>query len=204
MTSPIGVIILAGGRSSRMGADKAQVRVDGSRLIDVCSHHLPAHWPRVVVSPQNLDLDPAVAPTVSEDPPFGGPVAGIAAGLARLTGVDGADGVDGVDLIAVVAVDAPRSGTLIPRLAEALDAAGPGADAASIVSADGRIQPLCALWRRRALEDALAAVDPRGAPAMALLRRARAAGRLVTVPGDGAETDYDTPEELAALGRVDL
>lgn len=177
----IGAIILAGGRSSRMGADKAQVRVDGVRLVDALTASLDL--PYVVVSPFDLGI-----PTVSEDPPFGGPVAGIAAGLAHL----------GTELIAVLAVDAPRSAAVIPLLASSL---GSAADVAVVEDPDGRIQPLCALWRRDALEAALASIEVRDASVMQLLR---AAQQVVAVPGDGSERDYDTPDDLAELGTVTL
>ncbi|MCP1387325.1 molybdenum cofactor guanylyltransferase [Corynebacterium sp. TA-R-1] len=192
----IGAIVLAGGRSSRMGADKAQVRVDGTRLIDVLLSTLPPAWPRVVVSPVDLGL--RGTPTVSEDPPFGGPVAGIAAGLSHL---ERACAGAVPDLIAILAVDAPHAANLVPALAEALERAAGTADAALVESADGRLQPLCALWRRDALSRALTQVPARDASVMRLVR---AAGGHVTVPGTGAERDYDTPAELAELGQVDL
>ena len=40
--TPVCVIILAGGRSTRMGTDKAQVRVEGIRLIDATLSALSA------------------------------------------------------------------------------------------------------------------------------------------------------------------
>nr|WP_291314752.1 molybdenum cofactor guanylyltransferase [Corynebacterium sp. UBA2622] len=178
----VGVIVLAGGRSTRMGADKAQIRVGGRRLVDKLLSTLPPAAPRVVVSPADLGM-----PTVAEDPPFGGPVAGIAAGVTEL----------GTPLVAVLAVDAPRSAALLPALRNAL---GDG-DCALAVSDDGFDQPLCALWRRRSLLDALAKTGSRDAPARALVRAARCVAR---VPGRGLERDFDTPEALAELGPVEL
>lgn len=77
-----------------MGADKAQVKVNGTRLVDAVCSLIPDEVPRIVVSPQSLGVA-----TISEDPPFGGPVAGIAAGLSRID----------APFVAVVSVDAPRS-----------------------------------------------------------------------------------------------
>ncbi|WPJ92768.1 molybdenum cofactor guanylyltransferase [Corynebacterium sp. UMB2355A] len=101
----VGVIVLAGGRSTRMGADKAQVKVNGTRLVDAVCARIPDDVPRIVVSPKPLGM-----PTVSEDPPFGGPVAGIAAGLSRID----------APFVAIVSVDAPRSPELIPVLSQPL------------------------------------------------------------------------------------
>ncbi len=178
----IGVIVLAGGRSTRMGTDKAQVRVGGRRLVDKLLDALPAAHPVIVVSPEDLGV-----PTVSEDPPYGGPVAGIAAGARALD----------TPFVAVVAVDAPHSPGLLPALSAALGCR----DCAAIVSADGTVQPLCALWRRSSLLVALESVSARNAPAMKLLR---AAGCVALVDGDGRERDFDTPDDLLELGEVDL
>lgn len=178
----LGIVVLAGGKSTRMGADKAQVKVDGRRLIDRLWGSLPPNCPRVAVAPQNLGV-----PTVSESPPFGGPVAGIAAGLRELD----------TEWVAVLAVDAPGSAMLLPRLAEGIG----GADCAVVVNAAGFDEPLCALWRRASLLTAIAQTGERDVPAGALLRAAR---QVVRVPGTGAERDFDTPAQLAELGDVEL
>ncbi len=178
----LGIVVLAGGKSTRMGADKAQVKVDGRRLIDRLWNSLPPNCPRVAVAPQNLGV-----PTVSESPPFGGPVAGIAAGLRKLD----------TEWVAVLAVDAPGSAMLLPRLAEGIG----GADCAVVVNAEGFDEPLCALWRRASLLTAIARTGDRDVPAGALLRVAR---QVVRVPGTGAERDFDTPAQLAELGDVEL
>ncbi|PZO97414.1 MAG: molybdenum cofactor guanylyltransferase [Corynebacterium urealyticum] len=178
----LGIVVLAGGKSTRMGADKAQVTVDGRRLIDRLWESLPDHCPRVAVAPQKLGV-----PTVSENPPFGGPVAGIAAGLRELD----------TEWVAVLAVDAPGSAALLPQLAATIG----GADCAVVVNAEGFDEPLCALWRRASLLTAIAQTGERDVPAGALLRAAR---QVVRVPGTGAERDFDTPAQLSQLGDVEL
>ncbi|WP_311355750.1 molybdenum cofactor guanylyltransferase [Corynebacterium riegelii] len=190
---PVCVIILAGGRSTRMGTDKAQVRVEGIRLIDAMLSSLSSlsslPTTPIVVSPFDLGLPPEI-PTVCEDPPFGGPVAGIAAGVALAH----------ADLVAVVAVDAPHSPEALPALVEALQNA-PDAAAAVAVDEEGFMQPLCAVWRKQALLKALEHTGTRDVPAKALYK---VAGSVVKHETQSAERDYDTPEELAQLGRVEL
>lgn len=183
----LGVVILAGGRSTRMGAEKAQVKVDGCRLIDRTLASLPAHDQAVVVSPFPLDLPLS---QVTEDPPYGGPVAGIHAGVQVLD----------TDLIGILAVDAPDSGSLLPTLREALLREA-SAHAAVTRAADGYLQPLCAIWHRAALLDALARTGTRDVAAKRLLQPPT---RIVQVLGDGNEQDYDTPEALSTLGEVEL
>lgn len=178
----LGIIVLAGGRSSRMGADKAQVRVDGRRLVDRVLAGLPADVRRIVVSPQELGM-----PTISEEPAFGGPVAGIAAGL----------GVVESPWVAVLAVDAPDSGALLPTLAGAIGSA----DCAIVVNEEGFDEPLCSLWRRESL---LAAIEQTGVRDVAAKAPLRVTDRVVRVAGNGCERDFDTPDELRTLGSVEL
>lgn len=181
----MGVIILAGGRSTRMGADKAQVKVDGVRLVDQILAGLDDETPYVVVSPFDLGI-----PTVSEEPPFGGPVAGIAAGAAALD----------TDFKAVLSVDAPASPGLLGKLKAALESSS--SDVAVVQAADGFLQPLCAVWTAAGLDAALGTLgDVRDAPAKRLIGAARS---RVEVAGDGREKDYDTAAELETLGEVEL
>lgn len=184
--SELGVIVLAGGRSTRMGAEKAQVKLDGARLVDRTLASLPAHAVPVVVSPFPLNLNVA---QVSEEPPFGGPVAGIHAGVQALS----------TELVGVIAVDAPYSGALLPDLARSLHTSG--ADVAVVQATDGYVQPLCAVWRRPALVDALERTGTRDVAAKRLLAAPTQIERML---GDGREQDYDTPEALGELGQVEL
>lgn len=182
----LGVIVLAGGHGRRMGgADKASLRVHGTRLVDRLLAQLPYGCARIVVSPHWLGM-----PQVVENPLFGGPVAGIAAGLAALPPRE---------LVAVMAVDAPDSPRLIPHLVDALDRER--ADVSVTVESTGtHIQPLCAVWEAGALEGGIGKLkSPRGASARRLLRTA---GAIAYVPGTGAERDYDTPGELAGFAAA--
>lgn len=188
----LGVIILAGGRSTRMGADKATVLLDGRPLITILLASLgrvPGVDQVVVVSP-SLTLEGVTV--VSEDPPFGGPVAGIAAG---------ADALSEVDLVGVVSVDAPDAAAALPQLVQALEVDA-DADVAVIRAADGYLQPLCAVWRIASLARALASLSSvRDVAAKKLLAGAEV---IIEVPGDGSERDYDTAAELAERGEVDF
>ncbi|WP_267208103.1 molybdenum cofactor guanylyltransferase [Corynebacterium sp. Marseille-P8863] len=184
---PLGVIVLAGGRSTRMGAEKAQVKLDGQRLVDHVIASLPDDADVVVVSPFPLGL--RGVSQVAEDPPFGGPVAGIAAGLGALE----------TDLVGVIAVDAPRSGALLPCLVRTLT--DKETDVAAVEAEDSYLQPLCAVWHRAAL---LRALERAGASGVAAKRLFDAPTQVARVPGDGREQDYDTPEDLGALGEVEL
>lgn len=193
----LGVIVLAGGRGRRLGeTDKARLTVGGRRFIDVLLAGIPYGAQVAVVSPHWLGM-----PTTSESPLYGGPLAGIGAGTRAL----GARRRHARPYTAILSVDAPLSPACLPGLATAL-LARPDAESALIRADDGRLQPLCALWRTEALHARLADADQRGeglseglhgGRAMAIYRRAT----TVTCPGGGFDRDVDTPADLERLRR---
>lgn len=78
-------IVLGGGRSSRMGTDKLELRMSGRTLLQ---HAVEAalrcsRWVSVV-SPARTGFDDPRVRFVLEEPPGGGPAAGLAAALAQL------------------------------------------------------------------------------------------------------------------------
>src|SRR4051794_13279237 len=82
------VVILAGGAARRVGgAMKSAYRIGGRTLLERVLDAVPSPgWsPRIVVGPPELvELLPPDVLLTRETPPGGGPVAAIAAGLARL------------------------------------------------------------------------------------------------------------------------
>jgi len=177
-------LVLAGGRGSRLGnADKAMITVGGVSTLSHLLGSLPGHVPIVVAGPSRTTGRPVTfAP---ESPAHGGPVAGIASGLAAVR----------TPVTALLAVDMPWAGGLVGQLI----AEFPGCDADALVPVDGSgfRQPLCAVVRTEALRDALRAL---GAPAGRSLRelfclidvreRPLLEGELRSVD------DIDTPEDL--------
>ncbi|MDO4242300.1 MAG: NTP transferase domain-containing protein [Actinomyces sp.] len=126
-------LVLAGGTGRRLGgASKPDVVARGARLIDHLLTGLENLRGRgvinrvVVVAPSEVALPDGVLRAL-EDPPLGGPVAGIGAGLARLSETAGRDGP--APVTAVLTCDAPESWRALPVLLSALQAAphAPGA-----------------------------------------------------------------------------
>lgn len=153
-------VVLAGGRGRRLGgASKPDVVVAGRRLLDHALAATAGARDVVVVGP--AEVAPPGVRVTREDPPGGGPAAGLAAGLAALPA--------GAPLVLVLACDLPRVADAVP----ALLAAARGGDAAVLVDADGRRQTLAAVYRRDALDAALARVDAErglaGAPMRAVV-----------------------------------
>jgi molybdopterin-guanine dinucleotide biosynthesis protein A len=93
----LGSIILAGGSASRMGADKGALVWLGQRAIDRVAALARMAGAEALVTVGSADYG---LPRVVEDPPLGGPVAGVLAGVAALR-------AQGCDRALVLAVDAP-------------------------------------------------------------------------------------------------
>jgi molybdopterin-guanine dinucleotide biosynthesis protein A len=184
---PLTLLVLAGGRSTRMGQDKAWLELDGTPLIERSARRLTDLVSEVVFAvgdPANAD-DPRYAALAARLPvparlatdlhPGSGPLAGLEAGLAAATN----------DLVFAVATDMPfvhpALVTLLVSQAEGYDAVIPltPGDAAA------EPEPLHAVYRRACL--------PAIQAALAAGRR-RAVAFLADV-----HVRYVAPEELAPL-----
>ncbi|WP_372969711.1 molybdenum cofactor guanylyltransferase [Microbacterium sp.] len=200
-TAPTAAIILAGGRASRLdGTAKPLLEVGGRTLLDRAVAAARGCDPIVVVGPP--------APTrvhvvwTRESPEFGGPVAGIAAGLAL---IDTAD----VLLLAADLPDAEGAVALFhrhPPLVVVVDGddAADGAhgghdddtpDGVCLIDASGRMQWLVGRYRADSLRSAAAALPEGGRDAS--LRSLLAPLRIGVIPAGDLATDVDTWDDLA-------
>ncbi|MET8982520.1 NTP transferase domain-containing protein [Streptomyces sp. NPDC004539] len=180
---PYDAVVLAGGGARRLGgADKPGVRVGGRSLLDrVLAACADADRTVVVAAPR-----PTARPVcwTREDPPGGGPVAALDAGLRGTT----------AERVVVLSADLPfLAPDTVHRLLSALDT---GADGALLADADGRDQPLVAAYRTAALRRELTALGANlaGLP----LRRLTAGLDLTRVPDPVASFDCDTWDDIAA------
>ncbi|MEU4806804.1 NTP transferase domain-containing protein [Actinosynnema sp. NPDC023587] len=167
-------VVLAGGRGSRLGGvDKAAVRIGGRTLLEHALDAVRGAGRVVVVGPEK-DV-PGVLWT-REDPPGGGPAAGVAAGLRHVR----------ADVVVVLAVDQP--GVTASTVERLLATGAP----AVLVDEDGRSQWLAGAWRTDRLRTALPD-DPHGVSMRSVL------GPLDPVPVvalPGEARDVDTPADL--------
>ena len=144
MDRNLAAVVLAGGRSSRMGTSKAMLQWHGlpllSRVTAVLSR---VAAPVVVVHAAGQDLPPLPAgvETAADANPGRGPLEGIAAGLRRLDGR--------AEAAFVSTTDAPF---LHPSFVRGVAAALNGNDAVLPV-ADGHNHPLSAVYRVSLLPD---------------------------------------------------
>ncbi|MFE5892195.1 NTP transferase domain-containing protein [Streptomyces sp. NPDC056462] len=185
-------VVLAGGAARRLGGvDKPGVRVGGRPLLDrVLAACGDARTTVVVADPRSTARPVTWA---REDPPGGGPVAALDAGLRHT----------GAEQVVVLSADLPflDEGT-VRRLLAALRSGD--ADGALLTDADGRDQPLVAAYRAPALRRELAALTQgRDGLAGLPLRRLTGALALTRVPDPVASFDCDTWDDIAtARARI--
>lgn len=170
-------IVLAGGRAERMGgADKGAVEVAGRTLLARTLEAVATARHIVVVGngpvPDGVEL-------VREDPPFGGPVAGVVAGLESVS----------ADWTLVAACDHPYLDEAVPGLLAACDAG----DGVVLESDEGRRQ-LVMVVRTSALRRAAGALfQPHGVSMRALLEGLELVGVRA---GVRPAADVDTWEDV--------
>lgn len=171
-------VLLTGGRGSRLGeVDKATVEVAGATLLDRARAAVRDARATVVVGSEAT----------------GGPVAGLAAGLARVS----------AEVVVVLACDMPLvSAATVARLVAELEAGDGGhrLDAALLTDGDGRRQYLAAAYRTDALQRAVRSLGSTDGQSM---RRLVEGLRVCEVPAHADEAmDCDTWPEVRRAARL--
>ena len=182
---PYDAVVLAGGGARRLnGADKPGLLVGGRSLVAWVAAAVTDAGRLVLVGPRRPELPEAIL--VREDPPGGGPVPALRAGLAGVR----------APWSAVLAADLPflRSG----HVGE-LRRGASGRSGAVLVDPDGRPQWLAGVWRTAALLDALA--DYPGASMRGLMGPLEPA-RVRPSAGERPWHDCDTPSDVASAARL--
>ncbi|WP_026820151.1 molybdenum cofactor guanylyltransferase [Arthrobacter castelli] len=193
-------VVLAGGRSSRLGGvDKASLEFDGSTLLQRTLQAVSGAGQTVVVGPAPGAGLPASVLQAREDPPYAGPAAAIAAGLAALRTHAGR-----AEYTAVLACDMPYVGSTVQRLLDvAASLRQDGAPASALMAQDGsdKLQPLAALYETRALDGAVRERGAHSQLAGMSVFRLVASLQVVPVPVSAPATqDIDTWEDARTFG----
>ncbi len=132
-------VILAGGKSSRMGRDKALIEVDGTRMLDRTVELLRPHVREILVIGDPEKHTAEHATTIADDEPGKGPLGGIVTAFKHARYVR----------LLVLACDLPSiNDHLLVTLKKELDA---GFDAI-IPTHDGLIEPLAAAFHKHCIE----------------------------------------------------
>jgi molybdopterin-guanine dinucleotide biosynthesis protein A len=194
-TVSLGAVVLAGGRSRRMGSDKAVVEFCGARMIDRVAGILGSvAEPVVVVARRASDVGEVGGVVVEDEQPYAGPLPALVAGL-RSTGRE---------RNVVVACDMPfLNTTLLSRLGELLD---DSIDTVVPITSEGA-QPLHAAYGDCAIEPLLSIIASGERSLKGALERLRV--RWVAdvewrpLDPDGRSfLNVNTPEELRAAAAL--
>lgn len=202
---PLTGLILAGGPSSRMGRPKALLPFGGELLIERQVRLLRPLCAELIIATNEPEVYAFLGlPMVADAEPGQGPLAGLEAGLAAAT----------QPLLLGVACDMPF---LTEPLVRALYAALAGArkrPLAALPRTASGLEPLCALWRREALDairEGLGAGQRSPQRLLAQLPVTWLEGEELVALGDPARlflncntpADYDHARQLAEEGAPD-
>ncbi len=160
----IGGYVLAGGRSSRMGRNKALMELAGKPLVQHAVLKLRRLCMDVAIAGGSPEMD-VYAPVIEDIHPGCGPLSGIEAALAHSR----------FDWNLFLPVDMPlMPAAWLQRALVATALRRPGA-VAVLQTVDGREQPLCAMYHRDLLPFVAAALETGEFKVMPVVRRAAAA-----------------------------
>lgn len=190
-------VILAGGEGRRMGGGKPLRRFGEATLVGRALQLARSYADSVALAVREPGQVGAVgAPLLLDDPLIAGPLAGLASALAEARRL-------GASSVLTLPCDMPAlPHDLAQRLGDALGA-DPNAQAA-VAWSNGRLHPVCALWRAEAL-DRLA--DYAASGGRSLRGLAQACGAAIVDWGDIAPDPFagaNTPEELDTLQPMRL
>jgi len=183
-------VVLSGGGAVRLdGADKSALEHDGRTLLEHALDAVAAADEVVVVGPA-LPTSRPVRFT-RETPPGGGPLAGLSAGVAALSGFP--------DLVVVLAVDMPHvTDDTVARLLRAARDQEREVDGAWLVDDTGRRQ-LAGVVRRALVP---APTEAYGVPMRRLMERERTVD-LVSLGHEADDVDTWTDVARLRAGRID-
>jgi molybdopterin-guanine dinucleotide biosynthesis protein A len=189
---PLAGVVLCGGRSARMGVDKATINFEGTTLLERALARLDAVCDPVLIAAGDVPVQVAGRTSVADAVPGAGPLGGIVSALRASPH----------RLLAVVAVDLPW---IDPRLIRML-AAEVGVHDVAVCELSGGIEPLHAVYATSILAAAETALAGSDLSVRGLIARSDAV-RLSE--GDWREAgisdrftrNVNTPRDLAAINR---
>lgn len=192
----IDAIVLAGGRSSRLGeVPKARLAYRQATLLEHAVDAVDFARATVVVGDAAGIRSPGIL-IAREEPAFGGPAAAVAAGIQRLSESQSTPS----DFTFVLACDMPAAAIATAALLEAL-VGGIASDGLLAIDGEQRPQPLAAVYRTASLAAAaaehghLAGLD---GVSMFRLIEGLALTRVAVPPG--STDDVDTWDDAARFG----
>ena len=180
-----GAVLLAGGKSRRMGQCKALLEVEGETLLQRTVRLLDDFEELWLSANNPLLAEGLPVRLVQDNHPGCGPLAGLEAALSTTD----------KEALVCVSCDLPRLTAAVPELL--LQSLTEEADAAVCVDSTGRVHPLCGIYRKRTLTLIRQLLEQDQRRMMAFLRQIN----CVYVKTDGILPDevfcnWNTPEDL--------
>ena len=140
----IGCVILAGGKSSRMGEDKALLKYQGKSFIGVISEELESFEEKMIARGNNSNIIMNGEWTVIPDEyPDHGPLGGLHATLKKCKS----------DAMFVVTCDMPLIKKELAQKLCTIFTENSQIDAVISVASNGKIHPLCGVYRKELYVD---------------------------------------------------
>lgn len=134
-------IILSGGRNQRFGSEKSEAILEGKTILQEIIEGISPEVEIVVVGPTPNSISRSIGIT-REDPQYGGPVAGIAAGLKLIES----------EYVAIIATDMPFAISIIESIVAEISN---DFDCFMPIDSDGYRQPLAAIYKTTSLHQAM-------------------------------------------------
>jgi molybdopterin-guanine dinucleotide biosynthesis protein A len=177
--------VLAGGRSRRMGRDKAFLPLGSATLLEETVRPLEGLFGEVliVISP-GQSVPPLAWRTVSDEEAGEGPLRGILTGLRNARN----------DACFVLACDTPG---LSPRVVEKIFAASSGADIAVAVTNRGFKEPLLGVYKKSVIPEIESLLKGGERSILPLFDRVRT--REVLLAGSEIPANINTPDKYRTL-----
>ena len=204
----VGCVILAGGKSSRMGTDKALLEYDGKQFIEQIAKELSSFEERIIARGTNsrfsdsIEEDWTVIPDIYPDH---GPIGGLHAALSACRS----------DALFVVTCDMPLfNKSLAERLCAEMqigegsetNSDGEYVDAYDVILSvgdNGKIHPLCGVYRKSALSVLEEQIVSDRNRVMEALKKLRVKYVTIDSPDQVKQlANINTPEEYETLKHL--
>lgn len=200
-----GCIILAGGKSSRMGTDKALLNYNGQKFIEIIADELSFFEEKIIARGNNSILGRLEKDSwkiVADEYPEHGPIGGLHAALKNCES----------DAMFVVTCDMPlMTGNLARKIYGEMcgcvetakhDELGGTLDAVIAVSNDGKYHPLCGVYRKelyQLMEEYILQDNNR---VMAVLKNCRVKYVNLNEEESKQLANVNTRDEYEKLGKI--
>lgn len=183
----LGCVILAGGRSSRMGTDKAYLTWNGEMFIERITNELDFFEEKMIAHGNCREITETIWPVIEDIYPNRGPIGGLHAALTACNS----------DALFCVTCDVPLvQRSLVSFLYEHLDETS---DAIIPIAEDGKYHPLCAIYRKKTSSAFLKQIEAGNYRIMSAFEHMKVKYVPLNAQYSGQLYNVNTPKEYSQL-----